>query len=123
HVAANRAPTRDLTQIVLVATPAIVTAIPLEPAARIVCVNPPFSPPFRERLRRVHAEIIQRRAPAIRRKLRPRKPVRRKLFPAIGHIFSTEHSKFEHLFRCQLWREAEAECEPDWFRAEINIIL
>ena len=52
----------DLTEIapiVVVSSPGIVAAIPLEPSARIVRVNPAFFSPHLERLRRVHAEVIQ----------------------------------------------------------------
>ena len=46
HVAANGSPTRNLTQIILAAASAIISAIPLEPAAWIVGMNPTFTPPF-----------------------------------------------------------------------------
>jgi hypothetical protein len=46
-VTANGAPTRDLTQIISVAPPAIISAIPLEPTARIVRMDPTLAPPFR----------------------------------------------------------------------------
>ncbi len=46
HVAANGPPTRNLTQIIFTAASAIISAIPLEPAAWIVGVNPTFTPPF-----------------------------------------------------------------------------
>jgi hypothetical protein len=47
HVAANGSPTRNLTQIILAAASAIISAIPLEPAAWIFGMNPTFAPPFR----------------------------------------------------------------------------
>ena len=47
HVAANGAPTANLPQIILTAAPAIVSAIPLEPSAWIVGMDPAFAPPFR----------------------------------------------------------------------------
>jgi hypothetical protein len=47
HLPANGPPTRNLTQIIFIAAPAIISAIPLEPAARIVRMNPTFAPPFR----------------------------------------------------------------------------
>ena len=96
HVAANGPPTSYLTQIIFVAASAIISAIPLEPAARIVRMNPTFVPPFRKRLRRVHVKIIQRGACSIRRKLRALEPVRRKFFPAIGHVFSAEDTEAQH---------------------------
>jgi hypothetical protein len=46
HVPANSAPTTDLAQIVLAAASTIISAIPLEPAARVFGMNPTFAPPF-----------------------------------------------------------------------------
>jgi len=123
HVAANGPPTRNLTQIIFTAASAIISAIPLEPAARVFGMNPTFAPPFRQGLRRVHTKTIQRRTRPIRRKLRPREPARRKFFPAIGHVFPAEHAEFQHLFRCQFRRESGAECAPHRFGAEINVAL
>src|SRR6266436_2451254 len=91
HVATNGAPTRNLTQIIFAAAPAIITAVPLEPAARIIWVNPTFTSPLRERLRCIHAEEIQKYTWPIWRKLGPREPARRKFLPAIGHIFPAKH--------------------------------
>src|SRR5512132_3171391 len=90
HVAANGSPPRNLTQIIFTAASAIISAIPLEPAARIVRMNPTFAPPFRQWLRRVHAKIIQRGARSMGRKLGALEPTRRKFFPAIGHVFAAE---------------------------------
>ena len=123
HVPANSAPTTDLTQIIFVAASAIISAIPLEPAPRIFGMNPTFAPPFRQGLRRAHTKVIQRRTRSIGRKLRPLEPARRKFLPAIGHVFPAKHAEREHLFRCQLWREARAECAPHRFCAEINVAL
>jgi hypothetical protein len=66
YVAPNGASTRDLSQIIFTATPGIVAAIPLKPAARVVWMNPALATPFRERLRGVHAKMIQRRARTLR---------------------------------------------------------
>ena len=123
HVAANRAPARDLAQIILAASPAIISAIPLEPAARVFEVNPTFASPLGQGLRRVDAKIIQRRSRLIRRKLRAFEPAFRKFLLAIGHVFSAEHAKLEHLFRRQLGRESGAECAPHRFCVDINIAL
>src|SRR4029077_12581269 len=62
HVSANGAPTGDLPQVILAAAPAIISAIPLDPASRIFGVNPTFAPPFRQWLRRVHPKIVHRRS-------------------------------------------------------------
>ena len=123
HVPANGAPTRDLAQIIFTATSAIISAIPLEPATRIVGMDPAFAPPFRERLRRIDAKIIERGTPSSLRNLCSLEPARRKFCPAIGHVFSAEHAELEHLFRRQLGRKPGAEAASNWFRAEINIAL
>ena len=44
-MAAHRPPTLDLALIILVPTTQIVAAIPLEPAPRIIGVDPPLGPP------------------------------------------------------------------------------
>lgn len=59
----------------------------------------------------------------ILRKLCAREPARRKFFPAISHILSSEHAKLEHLFWCQLRCESAAECASHRFGAEINVAL
>src|SRR5262249_23535729 len=65
-VTANSAPTRDLPQVILAAASAIISAIPLEPAARVLGMNPTFAPPFRQSLRGVHSKIIERSPSPIR---------------------------------------------------------
>src|SRR4029450_7009197 len=54
-VARGRAPAADLAPVVRRAAPHVVTAIPLEPAARILWMDPSLAPPRGERLRRVDA--------------------------------------------------------------------
>jgi hypothetical protein len=46
YVPPNGAPTRNLTQIIFTAASAIIPAIPLEPAARVLGMNPTFAAPF-----------------------------------------------------------------------------
>ncbi len=58
RVAANGTPTSDLAQVIFMAAAKVISAIPLEPSARIVGMDPAFAPPFRERLRRIYAKII-----------------------------------------------------------------
>ena len=83
EVAADGAPSLDLAQIVLVPAAGVITAIPLEPAAWIVRMNPAFLSPFFERLRSVHAEIIQLWIVTVMTKLRRCKPIRGKLVTAV----------------------------------------
>src|SRR3954471_2403224 len=80
-VAAHGFPAPDLARVIGHAAPAIVAAVPLEPAARIVRVNPALGAPDRERLARLDAEKVERRiAPAMREPRSP-EPARRKLVP------------------------------------------
>jgi hypothetical protein len=122
-VTSSGAPTSDLTQIIFMPAPTVIPAIPLEPAARIIRMDPTLAPPLRERLRRDHAKKIQRSTRPIRRKLGPSEPARRKFLATIGHVLPAKHAKLEHLFRRQLGSESGAECAPRWFRAEINVTL
>ena len=119
----NGAPTANLPQIILAAASAIISAIPLEPTARVLGVNPTFATPFRQRLRCAYAKIIQRCPRPIRRELRPLEPARRKFLPAIGHVFPTEYAELEHLFRRQLRRKAGTERAPHGFGAEVYVSL
>jgi hypothetical protein len=61
HVAAHGAPAPDLPRIVVHAAAEIVAAVPLEPAARIIRVDPALRPPYGQRLARVDAEEVERR--------------------------------------------------------------
>jgi hypothetical protein len=58
-VAPERPPAADLS-LIFVFEPASqeITAIPLEPAPRIVRVDPALAPPFRQRLAGLHPEIV-----------------------------------------------------------------
>jgi hypothetical protein len=117
------APPFDLPQIVQTAPAGIVTAVPLKPTARILMTNPTFLSPFGKRLRGVHTEIIQRCATSIRRKLRSFEPAGRKFLPAIGHIFSPEHTQLQHLLRSQLRLEPGTKITTHRFGAQIDIAL
>src|SRR5262245_44506895 len=52
-------PPIDLPRVVFHAATGIVPAVPLEPAARVVRVDPSLPLPFRKRLAGVDAEIVQ----------------------------------------------------------------
>ena len=60
NVAANRLPAFDLPCVFLRQAAAhVIAAIPLEPAARIVAMDPAFAPPFRQRLTVIDPEKIE----------------------------------------------------------------
>src|SRR5512144_2735213 len=50
HVPAYGAPATDLPRVVVATAAHVVTAVPLEPAARILRRDPPFLAPHRQRL-------------------------------------------------------------------------
>src|SRR5262245_31890694 len=83
------APAPDLPRV-LVGQPAaaIVAAVPLKPAARIVRMEPALPAPFRQWLAGADAEEVQLRIGAFRRQLRLRKPACRKFLRAVGHVFA-----------------------------------
>src|SRR3954471_22486199 len=120
-MAADRAPSFNLPQIVRMTPARIVTAIPLKPAARVVGMDPSFVPPNFQRLRGAHAEIVEAGARPIRRKLCASEPARRKFLAAIGHVLSPEHAELEHFARGQLGSEPGTEIFTGRFRSPIGI--
>src|SRR5579862_5998306 len=86
NVAADRLPTLDLPGIfVRHAATHVVAAVPLEPAARIVGVDPAFAFPFRQRLTGIDAKEIEFAIARTARKLGALEPARGKFTAAIGH--------------------------------------
>src|SRR4029450_12592486 len=112
-MAADRIPALDL-PVVLVGQAAthVIAAIPLEPAARIVRMNPAFAFPFRQRLARLPPEKIAGPIAATRRQLRAGKPAPGKFAPAVGHLLAAEHAEPEHLGRSQLRLEFRVKATP-----------
>src|SRR3984893_10848497 len=121
NVASHRAPSLDLSQVIRMPPPRIISAIPLEPSAGIVRVNPSFLPPDFKRLRCVHAEVIERSSPPILREVRAREPARWKFLTTIGHVFPAEHSQRQHLFRRQLRVESRPKFASHRLRPPIDV--
>ena len=84
------------------AAPHVITAVPLEPATRIIPVQPTFPAPERQGLTCVNSEEIQLEVPSLWRELRPSEPTLRKLAAAVGHLLAAKHAEPEHFRRCQL---------------------
>ena len=61
YMPANRLPAGNLPRVVVAAPAHVVAAVPLEPAAGVLRVNPALAPPFAQRQRRVHAEAVELR--------------------------------------------------------------
>jgi hypothetical protein len=97
YVATHSAPAPDLTRILFRHSPAhIVAAIPLEPAARIVGMDPTLFAPHGKRLTCIHAKIIKRAVTGVRRQLGAYEPLSREFLPRIRHVFSAKHPKLQH---------------------------
>ena len=80
----------------------MVSAIPLEPASRIVLfIDPSFFLPHLKRLTGVLMKEVECVIVMFRRKLGARKPVFRKLPSAIGHVLAAKNTEREHLLWCK----------------------
>src|SRR6516162_6694338 len=102
NVPPNRFPAFDLAGILFGHAAAhIVSAIPLEPAAWILGVDPSFLSPGRQRLTRIYSEMIEGAVAARRRKPCTRKPVSREFLAAVCHVLAAKYPESEHF----LWRQ------------------
>jgi hypothetical protein len=98
-MAAHVFPTPYLTMIVFVASTQKVPTVPLEPAPRIIFVNPsPFSP-ICEWFGGFHAKKIKRRIASFGAQLCFPEPALWKLISAICHVVTAENTHFKHLTR------------------------
>lgn len=101
-VARDAAPTPNLAFVVGAAPAHVVPAVPLKPTARVVRMDPAFSPPLAQRLRCVDAEVVELGIVPLCADFCSREPRRRKLVVAIRHIFAAEDAEMEHLLRREL---------------------
>src|SRR5688572_13590478 len=99
HVPPNRAPAANLPRVVGGSPAQIVAAVPLEPPARILCVDPAVATPGGERLRGVDPEAVQPRVVAIGAQLRAGEPRLREFGAAVGHVLPAEDAEPQHLGR------------------------
>jgi hypothetical protein len=116
RMAGDRAPSFDLPLVLAAfaarrgagtkAAPHVITAVPLEPSARIVrLVDPSFCAPYAERLACVPPEIIERVVVPGGGELCVREPALGKFAAAVRHVFAAKHAEREHFF----WRELRFE--------------
>src|SRR6185312_6753910 len=98
-------------------------AVPLEPAAWIVRMDPAFAPPFRQRLAGVDAEEIERAIAVAAREPGAREPTLGKLAPAVGHVLAAEHAEANHLGRRQLGLEVRIEIAAGGSHTHIAVAL
>lgn len=124
HVSAHGLPASDLAAIFVRRAPAnVVAAIPLEPTARIVRMNPSLGAPFRQGLTRINAEEIERAVTPPGCELGTCEPAPGKLFAAIGHVLAAEYAETKHLLRRQIGREFRIEVAADGSRQPIAVTL
>jgi hypothetical protein len=100
YVPSDRLPAFDLPCVFIgKASAEIIPAIPLEPTARIIRMNPSLLAPYRERLAGFDAKPVQICVAAFRGKPGPGEPATGKFFPAVGHVFTAENTKSQHFLR------------------------
>src|SRR4051812_37090619 len=101
----------------------IVTAVPLEPAARIVGMKPSLAAPDRQRLAGVDAEEIERAVAPARREPGAGEPAVGKLLAGIRHVLAAEHAEAQHLLRRELRLELGIEIATDRRRSLVAVAL
>lgn len=119
-----RTPATNLTLILAWKAPAhIVATVPLEPAARIVRIDPAFRSPDGKRLGCIHAETVECWIMLPRTELRSLEPSRRKLIATIRQIPAAEDTQREHLSRHQIRLEVRMEIPTYWLGTDITVSL
>ena len=126
HVPGDRLPTLDLALVVIAAAAAVVAAIPLEPATRVLIMDPALPTPHRERLRSVHPEEVQ--FPIAARiitfiEFRGGEPAFGKFRGAIGHVPATEHAHLKHFTRRKLRLEVRMKVAAGRFAEAVAVAL
>lgn len=116
-------PTLDLAVVIFRAPAHVVTAVPLEPAPRIIAVNPAVFAPHRQRLRSVHTEKIEFRITTPGGKFCAPEPACRKLGFAIRHVLPAEYAERKELGGGQLRGKAFFEISPHGFDEEVRVAL
>jgi len=113
RMAGDRAPSFDLPLVLAAfaigrgagtkAAPHVITAVPLEPSARVVrLVDPSFCAPYAERLACVLPEIIELVVMAGGGELCVREPALWEFAAAVRHVFTAKHAEREHCFGREL---------------------
>ncbi len=92
----HRFPAANLSRIIRMPPPTIVSTIPLEPSPRVIRMDPPLRPPHRERLARVHPEEVALRVALLGSELRLPKPRFRKFPPPIPKVDTAKDAELKH---------------------------
>ena len=122
-VSAGGSPAADLTLVVGHPAAAEVAAIPLEPAPRVVGVNPAVFSPQRQRLRGIDAEKIQLGVVPLGAEAGLVEPLGREFGLAVGHVFATKHAQREQLFGSKLRAKIRMEILSLRLGHEIDVAL
>ena len=113
HMPADGLPASDLPRVLFGGTsPEIVPAIPLEPAARIVAMDPSFLAPHRQWLAGVDTKVIETAITSAGCELGAGKPATREFGLAVRQVFTAKHAKTKHFSRRQLRPEFGIEVPP-----------
>src|SRR5882672_6223787 len=84
---------------------------------------PALAAPHRERLAGSNTKKIHACVGLLWGEFGPGEPTTRKLLPAVGHVFSTEHAKAQHLGWSEIRPEAWIKVAPDGRDENIPITL
>ena len=117
----HRFPAANLSRIIRMPPPTIVSTIPLEPSPRVIRMDPPLRPPHRERLARVHPEEVALRVALLGSELRPPKPRFRKFPPPVAKVNTAKDAKLKHFPRCKVRFEFRIKMLPLRLREFIPI--
>ena len=110
HVSAHRLPPTDLSPVFVEHSAThVITAIPLEPPARIIWMDPSLLAPDQQGLACLNAEKIELAVASARRELGTDEPAFWKLAAGIGHIPAAEHAEPKHLLRRQIGAKVRIE--------------
>ena len=101
----------------------VITAIPLEPAARIVLVYPSLTAPFRQGLAGIDAKIVEGTILSRWRKFGLLEPGPGKFLLGIRHVLAAKHPELQHLLGRQFWLEIGSEFSAHWRRQLVTISL
>jgi hypothetical protein len=101
----------------------VVSAIPLEPTARVVFVYPTFASPFGQGLAGVNLEEVEHGVLFVGAQLGAREPFFGEFGLAIGHVFAAEDAEAEHLLWGELGLEVGVEVFAGGFGALVGVVF
>src|SRR5687768_2801489 len=100
----------------------VVAAVPLEPSARILRMDPAIPAPGGERLGGVDTEVVEARVTAPAGESGAGEPAGGKLGAAVSHVPASEYPKTQHLAGSQLREKTRSEVTADWLGPVIDVL-